>query len=162
MDTIEHEREYMCSTCVHQRYINKKGIDIMALEDYLEPEIAVTAVVVAAVASPRARKIIRRGAVYGLAGILVAGDALTTVGKGIGRGVQAAGVAASHVASNTVQTAQAATSNRGQAATTTATSTDAPQTTTFPMSTGNASDAQKRASSRSTIKNPQEGTEGQV
>ncbi len=62
----------------------------MALEDYMEPEVAVTAVVVAAIASPKARQVLRRGAVYGLAGILTAGDAIASVGKSIGRGVQAA------------------------------------------------------------------------
>ena len=125
----------------------------MALEDYLEPEVAVTAVVVAAVASPRARKIIRRGAVYGLAGILVAGDALAAAGRGIGRGVQAAGAAASHVASNTVHTTQATTA--------TAAPVDG-QTTPFPMDTANTTEAQKRTSTRSMAKAPQEGTEGQL
>lgn len=78
----------------------------MALEDYLEPEIAVTAVVVAAVFSPKTRKIIRRGAVYGLAGLLVAGDALTAAGKRVGRGVQA--VVTSQEANTSEQNAQAA------------------------------------------------------
>ena len=40
----------------------------MELEDYLEPEIAVTAAVTAALVSPRGRHILRRGAVYGIAG----------------------------------------------------------------------------------------------
>src|SRR2546421_5753188 len=65
----------------------------MALEDYLEPEVAVTAVVTAAVFSPRARKLIRRGAVYGMAGILIFGDALFSAARSFGQGVQQAGAA---------------------------------------------------------------------
>ncbi len=65
----------------------------MALDDYLEPEVAVTAAVAAAVFSPKARKAIRRGAVYGLAGILVAGDALASIGKSFSRGIKEGGSA---------------------------------------------------------------------
>ena len=66
----------------------------MALEDYLEPEIAVTAVVTAAIFSPRARKLLRRGAVYGVAGVLIAGDAITSFARNVGRGFQEAGASA--------------------------------------------------------------------
>lgn len=62
----------------------------MALEDYMEPEIAVTAVVTAAIFSPRARQIIRRGAVYGMAGVLMAGDALSAFTRSVGEGFQQA------------------------------------------------------------------------
>lgn len=58
----------------------------MELEDFLEPEIAVTAVVAAAIFSPGARKILRRGLVYGTAGALIAGDAVTTFARRIGQG----------------------------------------------------------------------------
>jgi hypothetical protein len=78
----------------------------MAIEDYLEPEIAVTAVVVAAVFSPGARRLIRRGAVYGMAGVLIAGDAVTSVAKSFGRGVQQAGVAAAGAAQNAASQAK--------------------------------------------------------
>jgi len=131
----------------------------MALEDFLEPEVAATAVVVAAVFSPRARKIIRRGAVYGLAGILVAGDALASAGKSVGRGVQAAGTAASQAASNTVQKAQSATTS------TTSSTTTPPQPTTFTTHTTHtpsASDAQKRTGTRNSTKSPQEDVGGQA
>ncbi len=50
----------------------------MELDDFLEPEIAVTAVVAAAVFSPGARKILRRGLVYSTAGVLIASDAITS------------------------------------------------------------------------------------
>ncbi len=62
----------------------------MALEDYLEPEVAVTAAVTAAVFSPAVRKLLRRGAVYGLAGALIAGDAIASLGRRLGQGFQEA------------------------------------------------------------------------
>jgi len=58
----------------------------MDFEDFLEPEIAVTAVVAAAVFSPGARKLLRRGLVYGTAGALIAGDAVTSFARRVGRG----------------------------------------------------------------------------
>ena len=62
----------------------------MDLEDFWEPEVAVTAgiaaVVTAAVASPRVRCALRQGAVYGLAGLMMAGDRIA----GMARGVKAA------------------------------------------------------------------------
>lgn len=60
----------------------------MDFEDFLEPEIAITAGVVAAITSPQVRKVVRQGAVYGLAGIIFAGDAVTSFARGLGRGVQ--------------------------------------------------------------------------
>ncbi len=55
----------------------------MDLDDYLEPEVGVavvaTAVVAAAVAAPPVRRALRRGAVYGLAGLLIAGDKLSAL-----------------------------------------------------------------------------------
>lgn len=62
----------------------------MDLEDYLEPEVAVTAAVTAAMLSPQVRGVLRRGAVLGLAGALMAGDALSAFARGVGRGVQQA------------------------------------------------------------------------
>jgi hypothetical protein len=128
----------------------------MALEDFLEPEVAATAVVVAAVVSPRGRKIIRRGAVYGLAGILVASDAIASVGKSVGRGVQAAGVAASQAASNVSQKAQTATSS---------TTTPPPQPASFTTDTTNTthtSDTPKRTSTRNSTKASPEDVGGQA
>jgi hypothetical protein len=46
----------------------------MALDDFLEPEVAVAVAVTAAMASPPVRKAVRRGIVYGLAGLLTLGD----------------------------------------------------------------------------------------
>ncbi|GAC1345800.1 MAG: hypothetical protein NVS4B7_11070 [Ktedonobacteraceae bacterium] len=79
----------------------------MAFEDYLEPEIAVTAVVTAAVFSPQARKLIRRGLVYGTAGVLIAGDAIASMARTVGQGVQQAGASAAQAAQNATQQAQA-------------------------------------------------------
>jgi len=62
----------------------------MDLEDFLEPEVAVTAVVAAAVFSPGARKLLRRGLVYGTAGALIAGDAVTSFARRIGQGAEGA------------------------------------------------------------------------
>lgn len=56
--------------------------------DFVEPEIAVTAAVTAAILSPRARKVMRKGLVYGMAGILVASDTVTSFAKSVGQGVQ--------------------------------------------------------------------------
>jgi len=74
----------------------------MALEDYMEPEIAVTAAVTAAVLSPRGRRVIRRGAVYGLAGVLVAGDAIASFSRNIRHGIQDASAAAVQATRRTV------------------------------------------------------------
>ncbi len=55
----------------------------MEFEDFLEPEVAVAAAVVAVIASPQARKIARKGAVYGLAGALMVGDAVGAFARGL-------------------------------------------------------------------------------
>lgn len=56
-------------------------------EDFISPEVGVTAAVVAVVASPQVRKVVRRGAVLGVAGVLMAGDAITSFARGLGQGV---------------------------------------------------------------------------
>jgi hypothetical protein len=48
----------------------------MDLDDYLEPEVMIAVAVTAAVASPPVRRVMRRGLVYGLAGLLTVGDKL--------------------------------------------------------------------------------------
>jgi hypothetical protein len=79
----------------------------MALEDYMEPEIAVTAAVTAAVLSPRGRRVIRRSAVYGLAGVLVAGDAIASFSRNVRHGIQEASTAAVQATRRTVEEAKA-------------------------------------------------------
>lgn len=49
----------------------------------------VAVAVTAAILSPRLRGILRTGAVQGLAGALIAGDAISSFARGIGRGLQA-------------------------------------------------------------------------
>lgn len=62
----------------------------VALEDFMEPEVGWAVALTAAVASPGVRKVLRKGAVYGLAGILMAGDAVSTLVQGVKRGAQQA------------------------------------------------------------------------
>ena len=63
----------------------------MALEDYLEPEVAIAVAVTAAVASPPVRKALRKAAVYGLAGLMTAGDRIAAIGHGIAETAQQGG-----------------------------------------------------------------------
>ncbi|HTI13518.1 MAG TPA: hypothetical protein VL461_02965 [Dictyobacter sp.] len=60
----------------------------MEFDEFLEPEVAATAAVAAVVFSPGARKLIRRGLVYGMAGALMAGDVVTSFAHSISRGLQ--------------------------------------------------------------------------
>ena len=60
----------------------------MALEDFLDSEVAVAVAATAALASPRVRGVLRRGAVYGLAGVLTAGDMISSFARGAARGAQ--------------------------------------------------------------------------
>lgn len=66
----------------------------MALEEYLESEVAVAIAATAVAFSPRARRLLRRGAVYGLAGALTAGDAIAAFTRGTARGAQQAATSA--------------------------------------------------------------------
>ena len=79
----------------------------MALEDFTDPEVAIVAAVAAAVFSPRVRGWLRRGAVYGMAGVLVAGDAISSVARGVGQSVQQAGVRVSNTAQDAMDQAKA-------------------------------------------------------
>jgi hypothetical protein len=62
----------------------------MDFEDFVEPEVGITAAVVAVVASPQVRRVVRRGAVLSLAGLLTAGDAITSFARGVSQGAQSA------------------------------------------------------------------------
>jgi hypothetical protein len=63
----------------------------MSVDDYVEPGVAVAAAATAAALSPPVRRVLHRGAVYGVTGILMLGDAAAALGRGIGRGVRNAG-----------------------------------------------------------------------
>jgi hypothetical protein len=106
-------------------------------EDFLAPEVGITAVVVAAIFSPRARKLIRQGAVYGMAGVLVAGDAIASLGRSFGQGVQQAGATMANAAQNTANQAKADVSTSVNEAAETAEKSTAQKSTTKTRS-GNA------------------------
>lgn len=55
----------------------------MAVEDYLDSHVAVAVVATAAILSPRVRKVLRRGAVYGMTGVLLAKDAIDGVARDV-------------------------------------------------------------------------------
>ncbi len=103
----------------------------MALEDSLEPEIAVTAAVVATASSPKVCGWIRRGLVYGTAGVWIAGDAATSVARNVGQGIQQVGAAAANSAQNAANQAKAtATSTTDMASGKTAQKKSTHKTTT--------------------------------
>jgi hypothetical protein len=58
----------------------------MALDDFLDSEVAVAVAATAVALSPRARRVLRRGAVYGVAGVLKATDVATAAARGVARG----------------------------------------------------------------------------
>jgi hypothetical protein len=69
----------------------------MALDDFVSPEVGIAVAATAVVASPQVRTTVRRGLVYGLAGLLRAGDAVSAAARGLAESAQqtaAAGVAA--------------------------------------------------------------------
>jgi FtsP/CotA-like multicopper oxidase with cupredoxin domain len=76
----------------------------MALDDYFESEVAIAVAAAAVVLSPRVRNVARQGAVYGLAGVLMAGDAIGSFARGIGRGVQQAANTATEAAGTATHT----------------------------------------------------------
>lgn len=87
----------------------------MALEDYLESEVVVAVAATAAILSPQARKVLRRGAVYGVAGVLMAGDAVSSVVRSAAPGVQQAAASAASVVEDAAERARTATEGGGDA-----------------------------------------------
>jgi hypothetical protein len=59
----------------------------MALEDWLESEVAVAVAATTEVLSPKARRVLRRGAVYAVAGALKASDLVAAAARGVAEGV---------------------------------------------------------------------------
>jgi hypothetical protein len=78
----------------------------MEPEDFFQPEVAITAVVAAAIFSPRGRRLIRRGLVYGTAGALMAGDAVASFARSVGQGFQQAGASVAQTAQNAANQVQ--------------------------------------------------------
>jgi hypothetical protein len=60
----------------------------MGIEDVASRESAFVAAATAAVLSPRVRGVLRRGAVFGVAGALKAGDVVAGAARGAARGFQ--------------------------------------------------------------------------
>ena len=73
----------------------------MAVDDYLESEVALAVAVTAAALSPRVRGFLRAGAVYGLAGVLAIGDTVGAFARGVGQGAQRATAAMTNAATAT-------------------------------------------------------------
>ncbi|GAC1549271.1 MAG: hypothetical protein NVS2B7_25330 [Herpetosiphon sp.] len=78
----------------------------MAVEDFLESEVAVAVAATAAVLSPRVRGVVRKGLVYGMAGVLMAGDTLTTFARSVSRGAREAAGATAATAQHAFQQAE--------------------------------------------------------
>src|SRR5215218_8955673 len=72
------------------RFTSHEGTH-MALDDYLDSEVAVAVAATAVALSPRARRLLRRGAVYGVAGALKATDVVTAAARGVASGVSSEG-----------------------------------------------------------------------
>lgn len=60
----------------------------MDLDDYVDGKMGVAVAATAVALSPRVREVLHRGAVYGLAGVLAAGDAVTAFARGVGDGAR--------------------------------------------------------------------------
>ena len=90
----------------------------MALEDYLESEVVVAVAATAAVLSPRVRGVLRRGAVYGLAGVFRAGDAISSAAPAVSQGAQQAAASAAGTVQDVAGQARAAAEDAPDARTT--------------------------------------------
>lgn len=62
----------------------------MALDDFVNPEVGLAVAATALVTSPQARAVMRRGLVYGLAGIFRLGDSVSSAARGVAEGAQQA------------------------------------------------------------------------
>src|SRR5947207_3262570 len=60
----------------------------MGFDDFVNTETGFMTAATAAAVSPRARQLLRRGAVYGLAGVLRAGDVVAAAARGAVRGAR--------------------------------------------------------------------------
>jgi len=66
----------------------------VALDDYVESEVAIAVAATAAILSPKVRGLLRQGAVYGLAGVLTAGDAIGSFARSVSHGARQASAGA--------------------------------------------------------------------
>ncbi len=82
------------------------GYDMNA-KDYMKPEVGVAVAVTAALTSPRVRGILRRGAVYGMAGVLMAGDAIASAARSTTRAAQKVAASAENASQAATEQAKA-------------------------------------------------------
>ena len=80
----------------------------MDTDDILNPAVGAAVAITAAVLSPPVRRIGRRGAVYGLAGIFIAGDAISLFAQGVARGARQAAESAESQSQQTRRAAEQA------------------------------------------------------
>ena len=59
------------------------------VEAYLEPEVGILVAATATLLSPQVRRVVRRGAIYGLTGLLAAGEVAVAVARRLGPGSKA-------------------------------------------------------------------------
>jgi hypothetical protein len=71
----------------------------VGVDDYMDKEAGILAAATAAAVSPKARDLFRRGAVYGLAGVLRTGDMAVAAARGAVRGVKSEAASANGGAS---------------------------------------------------------------
>lgn len=64
---------------------------MLGIDDVVEKEVAVAIGSTAIAVSRPARRALRKGAVYGLAGVIMLGDGVAAFARGIGRGVREGG-----------------------------------------------------------------------
>ncbi len=57
-------------------------------EDYLEPEVGFVVAAMAAALSPRVRRVVRQGAIYGISGVLVASDSIAALARWVEQGIR--------------------------------------------------------------------------
>lgn len=63
----------------------------MEVEDYVEPSVALAVLGTAAAFSSPVRQFLHKGAVYAVAGAIVAGEAVVGLGRGFNRGLHGGG-----------------------------------------------------------------------
>jgi hypothetical protein len=102
----------------------------MADNNFMGSTMAVA--VTATILSPRVRGMLRTGAVQGLAGVLIAGDAISSFARGLGRGLQAENAGAQPHVSAT-EAAQEAARAAQEAATAARTAAEAAQNAARPQ-----------------------------
>jgi hypothetical protein len=88
----------------------------VGLDDMLNTESAFVAAATAAVLSPKARHTLRRGAVYGVAGALKAGDVVAGAARGVVHGVRGGESVVSDAGDNGAGAASARAGTSGRTA----------------------------------------------